>query len=306
MAGFRHDALLYAGIEGFLEATLPFLQAGAAAGEPTLVVVDAEKIARLRRELGPFDAERIVFADMAQVGTNPARIIPAWQGFVEHYAGFPLRGIGEPIWAGRTPAELVECQRHEALLNLAFVDVPDFRLVCPYDTDALPAAVIERAQHSHPTVVEDGVIRLSTTYEDVTLIAQPFADPLPAPPPSALELTFSAHSLDALRAFVAARAGETELDEERRSDVVLAVNELATNSVRHAGGEGVVRLWRTDDAFVCEVADGGAILEPLAGRRRPSGGQIGGHGLWVVNQLCDLVQVRAFAHGGAVRVHVRF
>jgi anti-sigma regulatory factor (Ser/Thr protein kinase) len=306
MAGFRHDALLYAGIEGFLEATVPFLQAGAAAGEPTLVVVDAEKIARLRRELGPFDAERIIFADMAEVGINPARIIPAWQGFVDHYAGFPLRGIGEPIWAGRTPAELVECQRHEALLNLAFAGAPDFRLLCPYDTDALPATVIERAHHSHPTVVEDGATRLSATYEDVTLVAQPFADPLPAPPPSAVELGFSALTLDALRAFVAARVGETELDEERRSDVMLAVNELATNSVLHAGGEGVVRLWRTDDAFVCEVADGGAIVEPLAGRRRPAGGQIGGHGLWVVNQLCDLVQMRAFAHGGAVRVHVHF
>jgi prepilin-type processing-associated H-X9-DG protein len=35
-----------------------------------------------------------------------------------------LRGAGEPIWPERRPAELVECQRHESLLNVAFADGP--------------------------------------------------------------------------------------------------------------------------------------------------------------------------------------
>jgi anti-sigma regulatory factor (Ser/Thr protein kinase) len=307
MSVFRHDALLYAGMDGFLEGTVPFLRDAVTAGDPTLVAVDAAKIAALRRALGPTEAERVIFADMAEVGANPARIIPAWQAFVEHHAqaGRPLRGIGEPIWAGRTPAELVECQRHEALLNLAFAGAGDFRLLCPYDTDALPPAVIEKAHHSHPVVVERGDARPSATYEEVAAVARPFGEPLPEPPASALALAFDTGMLEALRAFVAARAAEAQLDEDRRSDLVLAVNELATNSVRHAGGQGVLRLWRADSALICEVADRGAILEPLAGRRRPAAGQIGGHGLWVVNQLCDLVQVRAFAHGGAVRVHMR-
>jgi hypothetical protein len=78
------------------------------------VVVSAAKIGLLRSALG-CDADRVAFADMADVGANPARIIPAWRDFV---AGNDLdrrraRGIGEPIWAGRSPAELVECQRHE-------------------------------------------------------------------------------------------------------------------------------------------------------------------------------------------------
>ena len=65
---------------------------------------------------------------MAEIGANPACIIPAWRDFVDECAeaGRAIRGIGEPIWADRSPAELVECQRHESLLNLAFADTRSF------------------------------------------------------------------------------------------------------------------------------------------------------------------------------------
>jgi hypothetical protein len=80
-APFRHDALLYAGEDGFLEGTVPFLRAGLGAGETMLVVVSARKIGLMRSELGD-GADAIAFLDMAEVGGNPARIIPAWQEFV--------------------------------------------------------------------------------------------------------------------------------------------------------------------------------------------------------------------------------
>jgi anti-sigma regulatory factor (Ser/Thr protein kinase) len=303
---FRHEALLYAGLDGFLAGALPFLQAGAEAGEPTLVVVSAEKIARLRDELGPV-TDRIVFADMSEVGTNPARIIPAWRAFFDRHAptGHPVRGIGEPIWAQRSAAELVECQRHEALLNLAFADASDFWLVCPYDTDALDEAVIEKAHHSHPVVVDAGHGRPSPSYVDLDVVAAPFADPLPAAPSGAHELPFTESTLAAVRAFVSLHAAEACLGDLRTSDLVLAVNEVATNSVRHGGGQGLVRLWSDADGLICEVEDRGGVAAPMAGRQRPPDGQMGGHGLWLVNQVCDLVQVRAFATGGVVRMHMR-
>jgi anti-sigma regulatory factor (Ser/Thr protein kinase) len=303
---FRHEALLYAGLDGFLDGTVPFLRDAAQASQPTLVVVSETKIAWLRDALGA-SADSIIFADMAEVGSNPARIIPAWRAFVEHHArpGRRLRGIGEPIWAQRGAAELVECQRHEALLNLAFADADDFWLMCPYDVDALDASVIEKAHHSHPVMVDDEGGRRSPSYVDLTVVAAPFADPLPAVPPGAHELPFAEDTLPAVRAFVTLNAAQAGLREPRASDLVLAVNEIATNSVRHAGGQGVVRMWRDGDALICEVVDGGGIAEPLAGRERPSDGQMGGHGLWLVNQVCDLVQVRAFATSGAVRMHMR-
>jgi anti-sigma regulatory factor (Ser/Thr protein kinase) len=296
---------MYAGPDEFVVRMTAFLRDGVAAGEPTLVVVGAAKIARLRAELGA-DADRVLFADMADVGANPARIIPAWREFVAEHGGGgrPLRGIGEPIHPERSATELVECHRHEALLNLAFADTPSFWLVCPYDTDALPAEVVETARRTHPAVVAGGVAQESALFDGAAAIAAPFADPLPAPPAHARAMDVSLDALAAIRRFVAAHA-EGVLSRERADDLLLAVNELATNSVRHGGGRGVLRIWRQPDALVCEVSDAGRIEQPLAGRVRPRLGQVGGYGLWLANQLCDLVQVRAFATGGVVRLHMR-
>lgn len=110
---FRHEALLYAGAEGFVAGTVPFILDGVAAGEPVFVVVGQEKINLLRANLSG-DAKAVQFVDTADVGRNPARIIPAWRDFVDANEGRRLRGIGEPIWQGRSSAELVECQRHES------------------------------------------------------------------------------------------------------------------------------------------------------------------------------------------------
>jgi anti-sigma regulatory factor (Ser/Thr protein kinase) len=88
-------------------------------------------------------------------------------------------------------------------------------------------------------------------------------------------------------------------------DLVLAVNEVATNSVRHAGGRGIARAWESRGGVVCEVEDAGRLDVPLAGRERPTHEQVGGHGLWLVNQVCDLAQIRSLAHGTVVRLHMR-
>src|SRR3954447_20215448 len=88
---FRHEALLYAGDDEFVERVGGFVREGVEHGEPSLVVVAAPKIDRLREELGA-EAEAVRFADMQQVGLNPARIIPAWQRFVSSHApDVPLR-----------------------------------------------------------------------------------------------------------------------------------------------------------------------------------------------------------------------
>ena len=115
---FQHEALFYAGQDEFLAETVPFIEEGIAANEPILVAVDAGKIARLKAELDG-GSEAVAFVDMIALGRNPGCIIPAWRDFVaEHCAeGRPVRGIGEPIWAERTPAEMVECHRHEWLVN---------------------------------------------------------------------------------------------------------------------------------------------------------------------------------------------
>jgi anti-sigma regulatory factor (Ser/Thr protein kinase) len=305
-AGFRHEALLYSSPQEFLEGLLPFIRAGVEAGEPLLAVVGADKIELLRSALGE-QADAVRFADMADVGRNPARIIPAWQDFVDKHAasGRPLRGIGEPIDDCRAPDELVECQRHESLLNLAFADVSDFWLVCPYDTGSLPESVIEDARRAHPLVAQAGERRRSASYGGLAHVIAPFDEPLSEPPGRPHDLVFDRHALSALRTFVALTAAEAGLRPDRADDLVLAVNEVAANSVVHGGGRGELRIWGEDAAVVCEVRDTGRIDRPLAGSRRPEPRQPGGSGLWIANHTCDLVQIRTFAEGSAVRLHMR-
>lgn len=303
---FRHEALLYAGPDDFLAGTVPFLRDAMAAEEPVLAMVGPAKIELLREALGPA-ADDVEFDDMQVVGSNPARIIPAWRDFVDRHRGAdrPLRGIGEPIWAERRAAELVESQRHEALLNLAFADGSAMHLLCPYDTELLDAAVIAEAHHSHPVIVEDGGARPSDDYHGVDVVAAPFDHPLSPAPRGAGRVAFDGHTLDALRHFVADSAERAGLAPGARADLVLAVNEVATNCVLHGGGDGTLLVWSDEDTLLCELRDTGSFDHPLAGRERPTPGRVGGHGLWVANQLCDLVQVRSFPSGTVVRLHLR-
>jgi anti-sigma regulatory factor (Ser/Thr protein kinase) len=305
--GFCHEALLYRGETEFLEGALPFLRDGLESDEPMLVVVSAPKIAALRTELDD-DAGRIQFADMAEVGHNPARIIPAWRAFLDEHGGGtrPVRGIGEPIWAGQGPDQLVERQRHESLLNVAFAGSGSWWLLCSYDTDALDPAVVEEAERSHPHLTEHGARRPSSTCRDLDAMAAPFDVPLPPSPSHARPHTFRGPgSLAGLRIVVSERATEAGLAADRVAELVVAVNEAATNSICHADGEGTLRVWDDGDAVVCELRDRGQIDHPLAGRERPTVQQAGGRGLWMATQLCDLVQLRRSESGNVVRLHMR-
>jgi len=275
--GFRHEAMLYAGEQGFLEGALRFLREGLERREPALVVVSARKIALLREALGA-DAVHVRFDDMADVGTNPARIIPAWTAFVREAGaeGKPLRGIGEPISPDRPPAELFECHRHEPRLNLAFADARDFRLLCPYDMDALDPSVVAHARCTHPLLHDpDGRVHASTAFHGVAAAAEPCRAPLPAVPADAQTIPILPAGLTSLRAVVARRSTRAGLTPKRGEDLVLAINELATNSIRHGGGAGTLTIWETSSALVCEVTDAGCMDHPLAGRELPRPGQIG-------------------------------
>lgn len=304
--GFRHEALLYRGEEEFLDRTAAFIRDGLEAEEPTLVVVSARKIAALRSELGT-DGDGVIFTEMDDLGLNPLRIIPAWRDFVDLHTGGGrrARGIGEPVWSARPADELIECQRHESLLNLAFTGALDWWLVCPYDLDTLDPTVIEEARRSHPWVSDrDGAVR-SQVYHGIDGIAPMQSDPLPDPPAPLREITFERANLAEVRHTVAAEAAAMGLDPSRAADMVVAVNELATNSIRHAGGRGVLRAWREDSRLVCEIRDDGSLSDPLVGRIRPDTAREAGYGLWLVNQLCDLVQIRSHPSGSIVRVHMR-
>jgi anti-sigma regulatory factor (Ser/Thr protein kinase) len=296
---FRHAAVIYRGTDELVDRIAPFIAEGVALGEPVLVAELPDRVRALSSALGA-DADRVTFLDMTEVGRNPARIIPAWREFVGAHPGQAVRGVGEPAWAGRSPVELAECQLHEALLNVAFDDAADFELLCPYDADALPGDVIAGAMRTHPDL---GAFARAEDYGGHEHAQQQFQRRLSDPPADAVEIRFREEDLAGLRSIVRRLAEGSRLDRDVTEDLVLAVHELATNSVRHGSGAGVLRGWQDPAAVVFEVSDDGVITDPMVGRRAVTQWSESGRGLWMTNQLCDLVQVRSSDLGTTVRLH---
>jgi anti-sigma regulatory factor (Ser/Thr protein kinase) len=120
------------------------------------------------------------------------------------------------------------------------------------------------------------------------------------------ELAFTIEELGALRALVARVAADTSLETARTYDLVLAVNELASNSVLHGGGEGVLYVWVEDLTLQCEVRDRGYMREQASATQRPPATECGGRGLWLADRLCDGLRISSSpATGCSVRVHMR-
>jgi anti-sigma regulatory factor (Ser/Thr protein kinase) len=308
---YRHEAFFYEGEDDFLRGTVPFVHDGVAAGQPVMVALVPDRLELLRAAVGAECAGRVRWVDMARLGGNPGRIIPAWLDFVaEHRAGDrPLRGVGEPVWAGRRPSEVSECQLHEALLNLAVDPDTALWLRCPYDLTALGTDVLEEAARSHPVLVDGEHYRGSTLYGGASHALDVFETPLPEPEAEVQQWRFhraeqghppeTARDTARLRQTVMQRAAGAGLPEERVSDMALAVTEAMTNSLRHGGGSGVLRIWQDGEGLTCEVRDRGHMTDSMVGRRLPEPSAPGGRGLWLVHQLSDFVQIRSTSQDGS-------
>jgi anti-sigma regulatory factor (Ser/Thr protein kinase) len=301
---FDHPALLYHGDDEYLAGTVPFVQAGLDLGQPVLVAVPAANLAMLRDGMGDA-AARVHWRDMRVAGVNPGRIIPGvLLAFAAAHPGLRVRIIGEPIWAGRTELEYPACAQHEALINTAFAG-RDAAILCPYDIGRLDQRAIDDAFRTHP-VVETATDRWSSTaYGDPVAVADTFNQPLPDPPSTVVTLTYDIHGIADARALVASHGTGVGLPSDRVAELVLAVNELTTNSVEHGGGAGTLAVWRENGYLACEVRDAGYIANPLAGRVFPQLTEPeGGHGLVMVHQLCDLVRIHTRPGATTIRVYM--
>jgi anti-sigma regulatory factor (Ser/Thr protein kinase) len=112
------------------------------------------------------------------------------------------------------------------------------------------------------------------------------------------------NNLAEVRRLAEKQARMAGLPGDRVVDFVIAVSEIAANTVRHAKSSGVMDIWSTDDELVCEIQDAGHITDPLAGTKPPPADATGGHGLWLVHQICDRVELRSDADGTVIRLHM--
>jgi anti-sigma regulatory factor (Ser/Thr protein kinase) len=292
-------ALLHANEAEYLDGVMEFLMPGLEAGEPIALAVPPQRASAIRSRVG--DDVEFEVLDVHEVARNPARIIPAVLTLLEGHAGRRLHYVGDFVWSGRSSEEIEETMRHEALINLAWPDAA-VRVLCVYDTAALDPAVICDVWSTHPWLMCGAAVQRSGSYGGPA-----FPDgsdrPLPDPPADAVEMTFRIDDLAAVRSFVAGWGDHAGLSADVRDDLVIAVNEVATNAIKYAPNVGRLRLWSAGGRTICQLEDRGHIGDPLAGRHRPVPGVHGGLGLWMVNQLCDLVQTRTTPSGTTIRLH---
>ncbi|HSD23307.1 MAG TPA: sensor histidine kinase [Solirubrobacterales bacterium] len=290
---FVHRALIYGSDQEFMDVALPFVADGLNSGQQTLVSVQDRHIENLQAALGG-TPEGLTLHPVEDWHETAARTRDKFARWATERTpgGRRVRLIGEPPWALGHEARVRDWARHESVINVAFASLP-VTFICPYDANSLPDEVLKHARDTHPELVDASGTSRSDSYEDPRRFCGRLQSSLEAHDrePS-LEMLFGLGDLPAIRRLVGSFAIDAGLPGSRAEEIVLAVNEIATNAAIHGRPPSTLRAWHTDGELVVEVTDAGyGIRNSLAGQLPPRADGLGGRGLWLARLLCDAVEV---------------
>jgi len=300
--GFQHVAMLYASPDEFAAGMMDVVRTGLSGGALVFVAATGPNLQLLRGQLDGQSA-LVAWAGLPSAGTNPRRITAAIRSFAADHPGQVVWYVQEPAWHRRARDELCEAIRREALINLALAGSP-VTVLCGYDSP-LGDRELATVERTHAMLVRGRHWQSSQAYTTGTAIPGECDLPLSAVPASAAGLAYRDNQAE-IRRFAAEHGRRAGLRPDRARDLVLAVGELAGNTLVHTGKPGTLAIWTGNGEIICQVQDTGHITDPLAGTRRPGPTDSGGgRGLWLVNQLCDLVEIRTGPGGTTIRLRIR-
>ncbi|MBN9098450.1 MAG: ATP-binding protein [Pseudonocardia sp.] len=190
----------------------------------------------------------------------------------------------------------------DAATNIALSDLP-VHLTCFFPEMPLHLEVVDGARRNHPLLLHrDGPRHNPDHRAPREVLAE-----RPAPAPVLLgapdtRMVFGAWQLNEVRATVERSLLAHGYGRDRAEDVVLAVNEVATNAVEHGTGEALISVWEAADGFVFEIQDAGSLRDPMPGLRAPHPSEARGRGVWIARQLCDSLHVWPDRTGTHVRM----
>ncbi|GAA2389757.1 hypothetical protein Cme02nite_75670 [Catellatospora methionotrophica] len=296
----RHDALQYDDDGGLLDAVVPFLREGAAAGDSVVLICRPDNAARLRDAMGP---DRVAELPREDVYGGTVGAMNAYRELVarERERGCERVRVVTEIDFGPKPSGQWEWARFDAALGQALTSYPVWNL-CLYDRRRVPADILRAGESSHSHLLADGGRVPSAGYTDaLTLLGEArmrWPDPLEDSPPR-LDVT-GPHDLAALRAAVEQALLRDGFAAYAVQGFMLAVSEVATNAILHGVAPVRVRLWSDARRALCAVSDGGTCFSPYSGYL-PTDREVGagGMGLWLARQMSDDLTVDA-ADGGCV------
>jgi len=300
--GHFHEAGFYGSDDEFQSLIVPFVEEGAAAGEPVILGYDDRKSGLLRSWLK--DPAAVTFMASADLYSTPTRAIAAYQRLFESHRS---RGAQQIRFGGDVPhagngGSFAGWDRFECALNTIWGSTPVWGL-CLYDTGTAPAEVLDIIERTHPRILsQSGEHRRCERYQDSSefqgLPVRP--DPLESTPPLVELVDRTAaearHALESL--------GRGRVPEAMLADLLIGVSEAVNNAVRHGQAPTTVRIWAGADRIVVTVHDTGpGPADHLAGLAPASGGTLqGGLGLWFMHQLEADVELRYAPGGFTVRL----
>ena len=163
----RHRALIYGSDDEYLASVVPFLVEGIARSDCVMAVTARRQIGLLRAALGD-DSSHVEFRDSSGWYRSPAGALNDYRRFVQERferGAHWIRVIGEPVWVGRSEAEVTEWTRYESMINLSLASSPA-TIMCPYDARSAPDRVLACARQTHPEVAEAGAASTSPAYRE--------------------------------------------------------------------------------------------------------------------------------------------
>ncbi|MFI6502771.1 ATP-binding protein [Nonomuraea typhae] len=111
---------------------------------------------------------------------------------------------------------------------------------------------------------------------------------------------FTLAGLPGVRHFAEVVARRAGLPDDEVGDLVLAVNEVATNAVTHGSPAARVRSWTESGDLVIEIRDHGVWAGQAFGQHPPARHATSGMGLWVARLLAGQVDFRLGEEGSTV------
>lgn len=302
---FMHEALFFRSAPELVDEAARFLREGLETGADAVLLCTEDINLAAARALDADD--RIVCLAQHEIFQDPVTAIASVRDFVRsrlEEGSEQIRMVGQ-VDFGPSSSSWDEWKRFEAILNHVLSPYPVWCL-CAYDTAVLPDPVVAGGENTHPYLRRAGVRGTSPAYVDpaeVLHCAQKRLEPLPAEAP-AMTVT-DVHDLRALIRWIRELLSVGQVPVEMTDDLVLAVNEIATNGLRHGVPPVDVRLWVAPTRVTCTVTDKGpGVGDPFAGYL-PGGGEAlpeGHFGLWLARRLCDHLELMPDAEGFTVRL----
>lgn len=296
-----HQAVLYRTADELVATAGPVLHAGLQAGHHVVAVVEGRVQGGLRDWLGPGGAA-VEFASPEEVFAVPAQtMVAARRRWFERVTA--SGGAATVVGQHRPWMPSSELAWWDAAFNVVLAGSP-VTMLCACSAAAGTARRV--MLDTHPWLRSRGQVAPNPAYRD------PFgvlADhPPEAPPdmePCGVTLSFSCTAeLTELRGHVARYGRAACLAEDRIADLVLAVSELAANSIEHGAGHGTVHVCAMPGAITVDVRDPGRMRQSLPGLRRQPATSLRGRGLWLSRELCDAMHVWHTETGTGVRIRV--